>query len=431
MVTDKQEDKDRISDLTKEEIKAIYKTPQEFGRVVSLLKEAEEQSRRKEIKVTRKVRPLHKFLTKWEIMFKYGIHWSKPFYPLRLARNILLSRLYVLLGINKYVLRGCEFDITFKCNFSCSHCSVARLDESSTRKELEPEDYKKLVKEAMKLGATSFGIEGGEPFVKKDWDKIVEACRPKYNHIIISTNGFLFDEEKAKKCAELGISTVNLSLDNGIPELHDLFRRKKGSFARVMDAIELCKKYKIKVVLNTVVHKKNLYTEGLRKILELGEKEKILVNILFVKAVGSFQGDDSMLDDDDFKAYDEITKPYSCAFVHHDTQVAYGSCGCNGTKEMMQFTPYGDGMNCAHMHIYFGNVKEEPLAEIRKRALRKTPFGRYRPCFLTQDEDFMNIYYSLLEQKTHVSIEEFRKALKDYEKKHNKVVYPELHKEYN
>ena len=278
----------------------------------------------------------------------------------------------------------------------------------------------------MELGATSFGLEGGEPFVRKDWDKIIEVCRPDYNHIIISSNGFLFDEEKASRCAELGVDTINFSLDNGIPELHDLFRRKKGSYARIMKAIDLCQEYGIKPIINTVVHKNNLYTKGFRNILDFAERRRILVCVLFAKPLGSFKDDDSILDEDDFKAYEKIVRPYACAFVHHDTEAAYGSKGCNGTKEMLQFTPYGDVMHCAHMHVYFGNVMEEPLVEIRKRALKETPFGRYRPCFLAVDRDFMNFYYPLLEKKAHVTIDEFRQALAEYERKHNKIVYPEL-----
>lgn len=411
------------------ELKAIYKTPEEFEHVKGLLKKAEEESEKKEVKVIRKVRPILNKIIKVKIMLKYGIHWSKPFYPFRVARNILLSKLYRLLGISKHVFRGCEFALSFKCNFRCSHCLCSRIDESETRKELEPEEYQRIVKEAMKLGATTFGLEGGEPFVKKDWEKIIEACQPKYNHIIISTNGFLFDEEKAKKCAKLGVDTINFSLDNGIPELHDVFRRRKGSFERVMNGIKLCKKYNIKVVLNTVVSKYNLYTEGFRNLLELGEKEKVMVNILFAKAIGSFKDDNAMLDEDDFRAYEKLVEPYAYACIHHDTQVKYnyGNSGCHGTKEMTNFTPYGDVMNCANMHIYFGNVREESLADIRERAIKKTPFGKYRPCYLAMDDDFMNIYYPLLEKKTHITLDEFNCALNEYEKKHDKVIYPELH----
>ena len=60
----------------------------------------------------------------------------------------------------------------------------------------------------------------------------------------------------------------------------------------------------------------------------------------------------------------------------------------------------------------------------------ETPFGEYRPCFLTQDKDFMNIYYPLLNTKklgeAHITIDEFRTALRDYEKKKGSQVYPEL-----
>src|SRR3989304_4130130 len=105
-----------------------------------------------------------------------------------------------MFGIKKHVVRGLEFAGTYKCNFTCNHCLCSRIDETSTRREMAPEDYRRVTREAMELGATTFGLEGGEPFVTKDWDKIIVACQPKYNHIIISTNGYLFDEKKAKRC---------------------------------------------------------------------------------------------------------------------------------------------------------------------------------------------------------------------------------------
>ncbi len=219
-----------ISGVTEEEIREVFKTPEEVERTIKILRQAEEESVKKEIKITRKVRPTYNKLSRLRWMFHYGIHWSKPFYPFRLARNIILSRLYVYLGKKKFVLRGCEFDITFKCNFTCSHCSTARLDKDIDKKILEVDEYKDIVKQAMKLGATSFGLEGGEPFMHKGWGEIIEACRGKYNHILISSNGWLFNEKVAKKCAKLGVDTINFSLDNGIPEIHDLFRKKKGSY---------------------------------------------------------------------------------------------------------------------------------------------------------------------------------------------------------
>ena len=419
-----------IDDITK-----LYKTSSEINRVISILENAEIQSSKKQIIRVRKPNPIKKFFARWYIRFKYGIHWAKPFYPLRVLRNHLRSFVYNALKSDKCVLRGLEFAITFKCNFNCSHCLCSRIDETNTRKELSPVEYRDIVTQAMKLGATTFGLEGGEPFVEKNWDKYIEAWYPKYNHIIISTNGFLFDEKKAITCQKLGVDTINFSMDSGIPEIHDVFRRKKGSFEKVMQGIRLCKKYKIKVILNTVVHKKNLYTDGLIKLFEFSEKEKIMVNVLFAKGVGEFKDKNVMLTEKDFSEFKKIAEPYNYWHIHHDgaLKANYTKTGCPGLKEMVNMTPYGDVIACANCHIYFGNVRKESLKAIRDRALKGSPFGKYRRCFLTQDQDFMNIYYGLLHEKkdgnAYISLNEFRKTLSAYEKKENKIVYSELDNE--
>ena len=89
-------------------------------------------------------------------------------------------------------------------------------------------------------------------------------------------------------------------------------------------------------------------------------------------------------------------------------------------------TPYGDVMNCANMHVYFGNVIEEPLAVIRDRAIRNSPFGSYHACFLADDEDFMNIYYPMLERRGNVDLGEFMGAMRDYERRTGKNLYDDL-----
>lgn len=415
----------------KQDIDRMYPEPSERHKVIAILQDAEEQTLNKTVKITRKSNKIRKYWARWYIRLKYGLHLKKPFYPLRLIRNYLLQFTYDILKLNRYVFRGIEFALTFRCNFRCNHCLCHRIVETDTRKELKPEEYRRIVDEAMKLGATTFGMEGGEPFVKKDWEKIVEAWQPKYNHIIVSSNGYLFDESLAKKCSDIGIDTINFSLDSGIPELHDLFRRKKGSYERVMRAIQICKKHGIKVIINTVVHTGNLYTDGLRNILELGEREKIMINILFGKAVGEFKDKNAMLDDKDFKTFYRLAEPYNYWSVHHTGPLGsnHGKVGCPGVKEMFNLTPYGDVMNCANNHIYLGNVRTESLASIRERALKESPFGKYRPCFLVQDKDFINIYYPMLEQKGSVSLNEFKDELKRYEQRNDKIVYPELNQD--
>jgi len=409
-----------------EDIQSVFKTEAEREKVRKLLAGAEEQSRRKDIRATRKYDPFKKFLHLWGMRLRYGLHLKKPGYFWRIVKNVARGKFYHVFGIKKYVLRGIEFAISFRCNFRCNHCLCARIDESKTRRELDAGDYRRVVKEAMALGATTFGMEGGEPFVQKNWEELMEAWQPKKNHIIVTTNGYLFDEAKARRCAGMGVDTINFSLDSGYPELHDLFRKKNGSFAKVMEGIRLCRKYGIKPLINTCVHKGNLYTDGFRELLEFSEREKILINTLLAKGTGNFSNTEVLLDEEDLRAYEKIVRPYT--YVQRHLNFNYGKqWGCPGTKEMINMTPYGDVMNCANMHIYGGNVTEEPLALIRERVLKTTPFGRYHCCFLAEDRDFMEIYYGLLRDKSHATIDELRKAIFDYEQKKNKTLYPELH----
>jgi len=413
---------------TEQDILELYKTPEEIAEAREILARAEAQTREKRIIRIRKPNRFKKFLARWHVRIKYGIHLRKKFYIFRLLKSYLLSFVYKLFRMNKHIFRGIEFGLTFKCNFHCHHCLCARIDETDTRQELEPDEYERVVKEAMKLGAHTFGLEGGEPFVYKNWDEIIRRMMPRTNHIEISTNGYMLNEKLVQKCAALGVDTLNISLDSGIPQLHDVFRRRKGSFDRVMKAIELCKKYKIKVILNTVVYKSSLYTEGLIKLFELAEKKKVLINVLFAKGVGAFKDKQEMLSDEDFAAFFKITAPYNYWHIHHWGKLKsnHGGEGCSGIKEFVNMTPYGDVINCANNHIYLGNVREESFAAIRERAIRESPFGKYRHCFLTRDKDFMKVYYPLLEERGWISLQEFLEALREYEREKNCRIYPEL-----
>ncbi|MBM3294938.1 MAG: radical SAM protein [Candidatus Aminicenantes bacterium] len=411
-----------------QDIPLLYKTPEEIAEAERVVAEAEAQTRRRDIIRLRKPRRIRRIAVRWLVRLRYGFHLRKGTYNLRVARGYLLSFLEKAVRKNRPVFRGIEFGLTFRCNFKCRHCLCARIDETETRRELDPDEYERIVAEAMALGAHTFGLEGGEPFVCPDWEEIIGRMRPWKNHIIISTNGYMLDEGLVRRCAAAGVDTLNISLDSGIPQLHDLFRRKKGSFDRVLRAVELCRAHGIKVILNTVVHKSNLHTEGLIRLFEFAERRKVLINVLFAKGVGAFKDKEEMMSEADYAAFFAIAAPYTYWHIHHWGKLKsnHGGEGCSGVKEFINMTPYGDVICCANNHVYLGNVREEPLAAIRERALRESPFGRYRRCFLTRDPDFMNVYYPLLEERGWVSLEEFRKALRAYEDEKRTVVYPEL-----
>jgi len=307
------------------------------------------------------------------------------------------------------VLRGIDFAVTYACNFNCDHCYAKKLKDKN-RALMTIEDYRRVCNEAMKLGCLCFSLQGGEVFFRKDWEDIIKAFRPDYNHILLTTNGSLITEELVIRLKELGLDTLYFSVDSGIAEEHDEFRKHKGSFKKIMKAVGYCKNHKMKIVFNTCVTKQSLYSEGLRKLLDFTHKNRILVETIFARCLGNFDGrHEFMLDDDDVGYYYELRKNYP--FVVRDLDNNYGKWGCPTVKEVLYITAYGDVCPCPFSHIVLGNIKEEPLKVIRERGLKTKWYGHYHnECLTAMDKDFMNVYYPLIEEKPLITLEELTKS---------------------
>ena len=88
---------------------------------------------------------------------------------------------------------------------------------------------------------------GGEPTTRKDWHIIAKGLTD--NGVIpnMITNGWLMDEEIAKKAKEAGVNTIAFSID-GLKETHDFIRRD-GSYDRIMNAIDIVVSHGINLLL--------------------------------------------------------------------------------------------------------------------------------------------------------------------------------------
>jgi len=140
------------------------------------------------------------------------------------------------------------------CNMRCKHCgsscSTALPGELTTGEALS------LCEEIGELGLQWVTLSGGEPTTRSDWPLI--AARLKENGVIpnIITNGWLFDEQILKQAINAKVGTIAFSVD-GLQETHD-FTRREGSFARTMQAIELCRRRGMDVTAITTINKMNL-----------------------------------------------------------------------------------------------------------------------------------------------------------------------------
>ena len=126
--------------------------------------------------------------------------------------------------------------ITNACNLTCAHCYVQ--SGKRLRGELTGTEWVTVLEQARCLGAFELNVSGGEPLLHRNFWDIAEyiATVPTFN-ANLNTNGTQQIEGHENVLAR-AFKSVQISLDDVIPERHDAFRGKHGSFVKAVRTIE-------------------------------------------------------------------------------------------------------------------------------------------------------------------------------------------------
>jgi radical SAM protein with 4Fe4S-binding SPASM domain len=117
---------------------------------------------------------------------------------------------------------------------------------------------------------TEFYITGGEPFVRRDCEGIVEYIKKKGHPCGINTNGALLTKSRIKRLAASGLDYILISL-HGIGKTHDDICGRPGTFATVKRNIRFLssQKKRPQIIVTATITPKNVFE--LEKIYRLGK----------------------------------------------------------------------------------------------------------------------------------------------------------------
>jgi MoaA/NifB/PqqE/SkfB family radical SAM enzyme len=152
----------------------------------------------------------------------------------------------------------CCIGITDYCFFRCKMCDKWKEDISIDKRFSKPPelpDWKRFIYQLSKVipkdklagnmdQRFEINFAGGESLTHPLTLPLVHYASSLGFRTVIPSNGFLINEEMAKKLADARLSAINLSLDSLNPDIHDKFRGKKGAYKGVMKAIDILKRYK-------------------------------------------------------------------------------------------------------------------------------------------------------------------------------------------
>jgi radical SAM protein with 4Fe4S-binding SPASM domain len=159
---------------------------------------------------------------------------------------------------------------------------------------------------------------------------------------VISTNGTLITEEKAKALRSVGLSYVGVSLD-GTEEINDRFRKKQGAFKAALQGIKNCQEQGLKVGLRFTINRINV--NEIPAIFDLLEEYDI-PRICFYHLVYAGRGSALVKEDLD---HDETRKAVD--LIIDRTKELYD---CGKPKEVLTVDNHADGP-----YVYLRMVKEK------------------------------------------------------------------------
>ena len=164
-----------------------------------------------------------------------------------------------------------QFYITSRCNLACEQCNIIYSD--AKHQEMNISQINKVAENLKKIGVNIVLLIGGEPFVRKDIDKIVKAFTDKNIHVRMQTNG-IATEQQLTNCVNAGGKDISISLDTLEPEIQDTINGGfKKSWERAVKTIAMVSNIfpdNSTAFFNSVIMPKNI--NSIEKVIKFATK---------------------------------------------------------------------------------------------------------------------------------------------------------------
>jgi radical SAM protein with 4Fe4S-binding SPASM domain len=145
--------------------------------------------------------------------------------------------------------------VTARCNLACTHCYTdcgVRGDP-----ELSTQEWIAFLDQLVAEGFINVFFEGGEPFVREDFETLVAHSTPKM-FVSIRTNGTLIDAARAARLAQLRVGRVYLDVLGASAATHDGLTGVPGSFDAAIAATRALRREGVRTTFLVILNRYNV-----------------------------------------------------------------------------------------------------------------------------------------------------------------------------
>lgn len=256
-------------------------------------------------------------------------------------------------------------DPTSACNLHCTGCWAA---EYGHKLNLSLETIDDIVTQGKKLGTYMYIYTGGEPMVRKR-DLITLCERHPDCEFLSFTNGTLIDEEFCMEMLRVKNFVPAISLE-GFEKAND-GRRGKGVFEKVMQAMDLLRRYKLPFGISTCYTSANYADISSEAFFDMMiEMGAMFVWFFHYMPVGNDAVPELLPNPDQRRTvYERVrafrnTKPIFSMDFQNDAEYV-GGCIAGG-RSYLHINAAGDVEPCVFIHYSNVNIHECGLLDALK-----------------------------------------------------------------
>lgn len=167
---------------------------------------------------------------------------------------------------NKRRLISFGLEVTARCNNNCRHCyiNLPADNKEAKEKELSLGEIRRIVDEAVSLGAMWCLVTGGEPLLREDFFDIFLYLKKKGLLVSVFTNATLVTDEHVEFFKKYPPRDIEVTVYGVTQEMYERVTRKRGSFKAFIRGLDLLIENDIRVRFKAMALRSNI-----------GELEKI------------------------------------------------------------------------------------------------------------------------------------------------------------
>lgn len=275
-------------------------------------------------------------------------------------------------------------ELTYKCNERCGHCYLSTYnDQTDGRPPLKLEEWKNILDQLSDAGTLFLVLLGGEALLNKDFFEIVDYASHKNFAISLITNGTLITDTLADQIAYYSFYNVTFSVYSLNPEIHDRMTRRKGSHAKVLQAIDLLQSRGVSCSMNTLLTSENI--EGYFELEEWANARRLPIQwdpMVTPKNDGSLDSTLTRARPEQLLQFYRVLKtkgrgPQPNRHFELDQPI------CNQGRGKCAVSVHGDLLTCLEIRDALGSLRESSFNE-----LWNSPKARHLRSFRNKDLAF-------------------------------------------